>query len=137
MIQDNPSCEEIKEYIERQDGFNNVNVNVLGKSFNRNITWALISWEQEANIQNLRGICSNIINKRGVDITYRFTDPLTTAKRGVLSKILYRYRSHHIRPPKMVNMFKYERVRHNKKVKVTMHNVFIISNGVGVVRFTS
>jgi hypothetical protein len=137
MILNDASIDEIKLYIEQQDEFRDVNVNILGVSYNRNVTFALIQWEQDSNIRYLRGICSRIINRRGVDITHRYINQQTNYRGGVLSKLRYRYRKHQIPMPRIINMGRYGGIRHNKQVRVLMHNIFMVGNGVGVLRFTS
>ncbi len=137
MIAPDASDEELKAYIERQDGFvdTNVDVQILGRSTRRGQTQVLISWTQEANITTLMGICSNIVNKRGKDITHRFITIDTP--RSVIRRITYRYRKFGIKPPKMVNMSKYVGIRHNKKVTITRHNVYLLADGAGVLRYTN
>lgn len=139
MIQPDASDEEIKAHIERQPGFIDagfyVNVQILGRSTHRGQTQVLITWTEEANITNLTGICSNIVNKRGKDITHRFVT--IDNPRSVIRRLRYRYRKHHINPPKMVNMSRYVGIRHNKKVTIIRHNVYLLADGAGVLRYTN
>lgn len=139
MIEPDASDAEIKAHIERQPGFIdagvNVDVQILGRSTYRGVTQVLITWTEEANITNLMGICSNIINKRGKDITHRFIS--IDNPRSVIRRLRYRYRKYGINPPKMVHMSRYVGIRHNKKVTIVRHNVYLLADGAGVLRYTN
>ena len=134
MIEPDASDAEIKAHIERQPGFIDagvdVDVQILGRSTWHGQTQVLITWTEEANIINLRGICSNIINK-----THRFIT--IDNPRSVIRRLRYRYRKHHLNPPKMVNMSRYVGIRHNKKVTIVRHNVYLLADGAGVLRYTN
>lgn len=133
MINQDAPDDVIRAHIRAQDGFANINVQILGKSTYREVTQVLISWTEKDNITTLLGVCSNIINKRGKDITHRYVT--IDNPRSMIRRIKYRYKKLGIKPPKMVNMSRYNGIRHNKKVTVTRHNIYLIADGMGVFRY--